>query len=99
MTRKGDIPIRTCIGCRKKRKKEEMIWLAHGPEGVIRVERRKPHRGRGFYLCPDLQCLKMGKGRKKAVDFPETTDFQSYLVKGISMGDRFVKEEEGNGEK
>jgi len=88
MIPKRQIPIRTCIGCRKKRKKEEMIWLAHRPEGVIRVDGRKPHRGRGFYLCPDLQCLKMAKGRKKAVEFLGTMDFEFLLIKDFSKSDQ-----------
>ncbi len=88
MSQKKHIPIRTCIGCRKKGKKGEMIWFAYAPEGVIRVDGRKPHEGRGFYLCPDLQCLKMAKGRKKAVEFSGTMDFQSLLGKGFSQNDK-----------
>jgi len=88
MTQKRHVPLRTCIGCRKKRKKEEMIWLAHHGEGVIRVDGRKPHRERGFYLCPDLQCLKMARGRKKAIEFLETMDFQSLLIKSFSKSDQ-----------
>jgi len=88
MTQKKHIPIRTCIGCRKKRKKGEMIWFAYGPEGVIQVDGRKPHEGRGFYLCLDLQCLKMAKGRKKTVEFSGTMDFQSLLGKGFSKNDK-----------
>ena len=61
-----------------------MIWLAQGPEGVIRVEDKKPHRGRGFYLCPDLQCLTMARGRKKAAELLGAMDF---LVKGFSVSD------------
>jgi predicted RNA-binding protein YlxR (DUF448 family) len=88
MKQKRHIPVRTCIGCRRKRKKEEMIWLAHSLGGVIRVDGRKPHQGRGFYLCPDLQCLKMAKGRKKGVEFLGTMDVQSLLGKGLSERDK-----------
>lgn len=88
MTQKGHVPLRTCVGCRKKRGKDEMIWLAQSREGVIRVDGRKPHRGRGFYLCPDLQCLKMARGRKKAIEFLGTMDFQSLLIKDFSKSDR-----------
>ena len=87
MSQKGHLPIRTCIGCGKKRKKEEMIWLAQSLEGVIRVNGKKPHRGRGFYLCPDLQCLKMAKGRKKGVGVLGAMDVQSLLGKGLSERD------------
>ena len=41
MSKKGHVPIRTCIGCRKKRKKEEMIWLTQSPEGVVKSEREE----------------------------------------------------------
>jgi predicted RNA-binding protein YlxR (DUF448 family) len=88
MIQKKHTPIRTCIGCRKKREKGEMIWFAHGREGVVRVDGKKPHEGRGFYLCPDLQCLKIAKGKKKAIQFSGTADFQSLLVKGFLQNDK-----------
>ena len=62
--------------------------MAHSPGGAIRVDGRNPHRGRGFYLCPNFQCLKMAKGRKKAVEFLGTMDFQSLLTKGFSKSDK-----------
>ena len=92
MTQKKHIPIRTCIGCRQRREKKEMIWLTVAREGVVRVDGRKPHAGRGFYLCPDLQCLKMARGKKKAVEFSGTTDFQSLLIKGDKVCDRGGRE-------
>jgi hypothetical protein len=61
-----------------------MIWLTHSREGVVRVDASKPHQGRGFYLCPDLQCLKMATGRKKAVLPLGTTEFRSLLLKRFS---------------
>ena len=67
MSGKGRVPVRTCIGCREKKKKEEMIWLAQGPAGVVVVNGKKPHQGRGFYLCPDLRCLNLAKKRRKGV--------------------------------
>jgi hypothetical protein len=71
------------MGCRKKRKKEEMIRLIQSPEGVIKVNEKKPHPGRGFYLCPDLGCLTMAKKKKRGIEFLETTDFQAPPVKGF----------------
>jgi predicted RNA-binding protein YlxR (DUF448 family) len=61
MGKKGHIPIRMCIGCRKKRKKEEMLRLARSTDGVMLVNGKKNLSGRGFYLCPDLSCLKMAQ--------------------------------------
>lgn len=61
-----------------------MIGLTHGPEGVLRVDERKPHRGRGFYLCADLECLNTSAGRKKAIQYCGKLDFHSLLSKGLS---------------
>ncbi len=83
MSKKGHVPIRMCIGCRRKRKKEEMIWLTQSPEGVVGVSQKEPHRGRGFYLCPNLLCLDKAKKRNKGVRFLEAMDFQFPSIKGF----------------
>lgn len=83
MSKKGHVPIRTCIGCREKRKKEELIWFAQSVEGVLIVNEKKPHQGRGFYLCPDLGCLSMAKKKNKGIGFVETMDFQESSRKGL----------------
>ncbi len=88
MSEKKHVPLRTCIGCRRKKRKEEMMWLAHSLQGVIRVDGKKPHQGRGFYLCQNLQCLQAAKRRKKGIEFLATTDFQSFLMKGFSNADQ-----------
>ncbi len=92
MSKKGCVPVRTCIGCREKRNKEEMIWLAQSPGGVVVVNRKRPHQGRGFYLCRDLRCLNMAKKKRKGVEFLETMDPISFAkgfgdeVKGSEYG-------------
>jgi len=83
MSKKGHVPTRTCMGCRKKRKKEELIWLTQSPEGVVRVNEKKPHPGRGFYLCPDLGCLHTAKKKNRGVRFLETMDFRVPSAKGF----------------
>jgi len=83
MSKEGHIPIRTCLGCRQKRNKEEMIWLVRRPEGVMVVDPNKPHQGRGFYLCPDHECLNMAKKKNRGIAFLETTDFRRPPVKGF----------------
>jgi len=83
MSKKGHVPVRMCMGCRAKRKKEEMIWLAQSPGGVVVVNRKKPHQGRGFYLCPDLRCLNMAKKKRKGVGFLETVDVRFPGAKGF----------------
>jgi predicted RNA-binding protein YlxR (DUF448 family) len=91
MSGAGHIPVRTCVGCRRKRKKEEMIWLVQRPEGVMVVDPKKPHQGRGLYLCPDHKCLNMAKKKNRGIAFLETTDFRRPSVKGS------LTQEVGNG--
>jgi len=83
MNQKGHLPVRTCIGCRAKKKKEEMIWLAESPAGVVVVNGKKPHQGRGFYLCPDLRCVNMAKKKRKGMGFLETMDLRFPSAKGF----------------
>jgi predicted RNA-binding protein YlxR (DUF448 family) len=54
-----------CIGCQRKRKKEEMLRFIKGTDEVVFVNEKKRINGRGFYLCPNLTCFKMAqkKGR------------------------------------
>jgi uncharacterized protein len=85
MSRKGHLPVRTCIGCREKKKKVEMIWLAQSPGGVVVVNRKRPHQGRGFYLCPELRCLNMAKKKRRGVALLETMDLRFLSAK--SFGD------------
>jgi predicted RNA-binding protein YlxR (DUF448 family) len=56
------IPIRMCIGCRKRMKKDEMARWTCSPNGVMERGGCQP-RGRGFYLCPNLACLKVAQKR------------------------------------
>jgi predicted RNA-binding protein YlxR (DUF448 family) len=95
MSKKGHVPIRMCIGCRKKREKGEMIRLTQCSEGMAGVDERKHFQGRGFYLCPDLGCLSMAKKKNRGIGFLGTMDFQSLLVRGFPRKKVGI-EEEGN---
>jgi len=54
-----------CIGCRKKKKKEEMLRLIKSIDGVVSVDEKKRMNGRGFYLCPDPTCFKMARKKER----------------------------------
>jgi predicted RNA-binding protein YlxR (DUF448 family) len=83
MSKRGHVPIRTCLGCRQERRKEELIWFVQNSDRVVRINGKKPHQGRGFYLCPDLGCLNMAKKKNKGIRFMETKDFENSLRKGL----------------
>ncbi len=67
MSKRGHVPIRTCIGCRKKRKKDEMLQFIKGIDGVVSVNKKKRIDGRGFYLCPDPLCFKRAQKKERWV--------------------------------
>jgi predicted RNA-binding protein YlxR (DUF448 family) len=60
-----------------------MIWLAQAPEGMVVVNAKKPHQGRGLYLCPDDECFKMARRRNRGSGFLGTMDFQRFSAKGL----------------
>ena len=75
MSKKDHVPIRMCIGCRKKRKKDEMLRFIRGIDGVVFMNKKKRINGRGFYLCPDLICFKRAQKKEKGVGSLRSMDF------------------------
>jgi len=63
MSTKGHIPLRMCIGCRKRREKKEMVRFKQGKEGILFMDEKKELHGRGLYLCPEVICLKLAQKR------------------------------------
>ena len=74
-------PMRTCIACRKKMYKSELIRLV--PDGdVIVPDREMKLPGRGAYLCDDVSCLeKLIKTR--ALDRAYRRHFSEEAYKGL----------------
>ena len=51
------MPVRTCIGCNKKKPKQELIRIVMSTEGCIAADFSGRMEGRGAYLCKDPACL------------------------------------------
>ncbi len=51
------IPQRTCIGCKEKKYKKELIRIVKDKEGNITLDRTGKANGRGAYICDNIQCL------------------------------------------
>ena len=64
MTKVGHTPLRRCLGCRKRRRKDELIRLVsvEGRSVVVDVVQRMS--GRGAYLCNDDRCFRRGLDAK-----------------------------------
>lgn len=51
------IPQRTCIGCRQKKDKTDLIRVVKDKENNISIDKSGKKSGRGAYLCDDINCL------------------------------------------
>ncbi len=49
-------PERSCIACRRKGKKGELIRMTDSPAGVI-IDYAEKLPGRGAYVCPERECM------------------------------------------
>ena len=56
---------RTCISCRAKKDKKELIRIVKNKDGVIKVDLSQRLEGRGAYICDNIICFdKMQKGNR-----------------------------------
>ena len=58
-------PARTCIGCRKKTTKWELVRLVRNQDGRISVDESGKNPGRGAYVCLNPQCIDLALTSKK----------------------------------
>lgn len=58
MTNKSHIPFRTCVNCRQRRPKQELVRLVRSSTGDLAVDLNKIVPGRGCYLCRQEACLR-----------------------------------------
>jgi uncharacterized protein len=49
-------PTRTCLGCRARRSKRELVRLVRSASGAVAVDGGRGV-GRGAYVCADSACL------------------------------------------
>ncbi|MFJ5235019.1 YlxR family protein [Kitasatospora sp. NPDC088391] len=71
-------PERTCVGCRKRAAKHELLRVVAG-EGECVPDPRGTRPGRGAYLHPDPACLDLAVRRRA---FPRALRVQGTLDPG-----------------
>ena len=65
---KRKIPERQCIGCRERKSKFDLIRIVRLPEnGGIELDRTGKKSGRGAYICPKKECLRLAKKRLASI--------------------------------
>jgi predicted RNA-binding protein YlxR (DUF448 family) len=61
----SDGPHRTCLGCRQRKLKRELVRLVRRPDGAVALDATGAAPGRGAYVCADAGCaeraLKAGR--------------------------------------
>ena len=55
--KRGHVPVRQCIGCRRKRPASELIRFKACDETVVVSPPKDKTPGRGCYICPQEECL------------------------------------------
>jgi predicted RNA-binding protein YlxR (DUF448 family) len=53
----GHVPIRTCVSCRSKKAKKELIRLVIKGDNRVVIDKLKRINGRGTYVCNDSTCM------------------------------------------
>lgn len=51
-------PVRTCVCCRKKFLKNELLRIVKTPNGEFIIDKSGKADGRGAYICGSAECLK-----------------------------------------
>ncbi len=58
------IPMRKCVGCQEMKSKKEMIRVIKTPENAFLLDAGGKKNGRGAYVCPGGECLKLARKNK-----------------------------------
>ncbi|MCS7254298.1 MAG: YlxR family protein [Armatimonadota bacterium] len=57
-------PERTCVGCKRIRKKSTLLRVAKLCDGEVAVDIAQKLGGRGAYVCPIWECIVAAQGRR-----------------------------------
>ncbi len=74
--------MRMCIGCRRRRKKEEMVRFIKSSDGAFFMNEKKNLDGRGYYLCPDRMCFKLAEKKSRRLGSLGSKDYLNPSIKG-----------------
>ena len=71
--------LRTCIGCREKKDKYELIRIVCNKNNEITVDFKQKSSGRGAYICKNVNCFdKVQKGNKLKNALKTNIDNEKY---------------------
>lgn len=58
------IPVRSCIVCRARHNKADLIRIVRGEDGRARIDEKKVMQSRGAYICPEEGCITRARKMK-----------------------------------
>ncbi len=59
------IPMRTCVMCKNKTDKRQLLRIVRTPEGTVEFDPTGKKNGRGAYLCTQEACINNIRNVKK----------------------------------
>ncbi len=79
---------RTCIGCRAKKEKTNLIRIVKNKQNEVMFDFNKKIYGRGAYICNDKTCFdKMVKANKLKLALKTNIDSKKYEeLRGVIFG-------------
>lgn len=84
------IPLRMCSGCQERKAKKELVRVVHTPSGEILLDLTGKISGRGAYICPRAECLKLARKAKRlerALECPIPEDVYDKLEEAVQKSD------------
>lgn len=54
-----------CLGCNEMKPKKELVRVVRSPEGEISLDTTGKKSGRGAYVCPNAECLRLARKSRK----------------------------------
>ena len=54
-------PERLCVGCRQLHPKDRLLRIVRSPNGTAAYDPTGKSSGRGAYLCPSAECLRLAR--------------------------------------
>lgn len=87
------VPERTCVGCRGRATKAELIRIVRGPTGEVELDLTGSAPGRGAYLHRRLECLEaafargsLGRALRTSVSAERAATLMANIMTTIGEG-------------
>lgn len=83
------IPQRSCVICRQKKDKSELIRIVKNKENIVSMDKTGKKEGRGAYICNNIECLEKvikTKTLKKILDIDIDEEIYENISESINRG-------------